>query len=170
MDIGHMAIYIVMGVFIIIIIISYIYSNCISINNFYSLSSLITAAIHTYDTFSDILFIINITHQPEYPSIVPLSLLIVSIIFVVLPVMVSFYQLHHEMNKWRRNDDLGQWITENITLLYIVSVITGSAFSGIQLCCSNLFNLHQFDMPLNQFERNKFQNKKMYSIVLGEVC
>ena len=138
-------------------------------NNFYSVGALITAAIHTNDTLSDILFIINITHQPEYPSIIPLSLLTVSIIFVVLPVILSLYQLHHEINKWRKNDDLGQWITENITILYFLSVITGSSFSGVQLCCSNFFNLYQFDMPLNQFELNKFQNKKMYSIVLCEV-
>ena len=169
MDISHVAIYVVILVFFMVIISSYIYSKCISINDFYSISSLISAAIHTNDTLSDILFIINITHQPEYPSLMLMILLSVSIVFVILPIIISIYQLHHEINKWRRNDHLGQWITENITILYFLSVITGSSFSGVQFCCSNLFNLNQFEMPLNAMERNKFQNKKMYSIVLAEV-
>ena len=169
MDISHIAIYAVLIIFLLIIISSYIYSKCISINDFYSVSSLISAAIHTNDTFSDTLFIIHITHQPEYPSTVPKISLITSIAFVVLPVITSIYQLHHEIYKWRMNDDLGQWITENITLLYILSVVTGSSFSAVGLCCSNLFNLNQFQMPLNSMQRNKFQNKKMYSIVLVEV-
>ena len=166
---AHIAIYTMLGVFIIVIIRSYIYSKYISINDFYKVGALIKAAIHINDTLSDILFILNITEQPEYPSIVPMLLLIASIFFVVLPVIMSLYQLHHEINKWKRNYDLGQWITENITILYALSMITGSSFCSVELCTSNLFNLNKFDMPLNQMELHNFQNKKICTMVLGEV-
>ena len=92
------------------------------------------------------------------------------IIFVVLPVILTLYQLHKEINKWKRiNDELSEWINKHINLLYTFSVITGLSFTGVKLCTSNLFNLNQFDIPLNEMDLNKFQTKKMYSIVLCEV-
>ena len=164
-----LAIYVLLTVFILIIIASYIYSKCISVNDFYRVSALIKAAIHTNDTLTDILFIINITHSPQYPDLIPMTLLIASIFFVVLPVIISLYQLHTEINKWRRNDDISQWIKQNITTLYLLSIITGSSFTSVELCTSNLFNQDKFSMPLDQLKLDKFQNKKAYTMVLGEV-
>ena len=151
-----------------IIIISYVYSNFISINDFYSLGSVLTSSIHIIDSVSDVLFIINITYQSDYPSNSLSSLLVASIVFIVFPVIVSLYQLFYHIKKWQRNDDLGQWITDNITLLYILSVVTGSSFAAIELCTSSCFNLHQFSMPLSQMEINKYQTKRVYSTVLLE--
>ena len=79
------------------------------------------------------------------------------------------FVIHAEIDEWRRDDELSQWITENIVSLYLLSIITGSSFSSVELCTSNLFNLHKFDMPLNQMKLNQFQNKRMYTMVLGEV-
>ena len=161
-------VFILLGVFAMIII-SWIYAKCISRNDFFSVSSLITASIHIIDGYSDILFIVSISNQSVYPSTESVILMVASIVFVVLPLIITLFQLQHEINKWRRNDDLKQWINENVTLLYVLSVITGSSFSGVEICVSNLLNLHQFDMPLSKMALNNFQTKKMYSIVLCEV-
>ena len=163
-------VFVLMAFFVLIIIISYIYSNCISKNDFYSIGSLIATSIQIIDTVSDVLFIINITYQSNYPSIPLLSLLISSIVFIVFPVIITLFQLSHQMKKWQRIDDIGAWTTDNVTMLYIISVITGSSFAAVQLCTSNLFNMSQFDMPLSKIQIEKYRTKRVYSIVLLEVC
>ena len=128
------------------------------------------ASFHTIDTCSDVLFIINITHQSQYPSPLTETIFANSILFVILLVMITLFQLHQATQKWRRNDDLCQWINDNIVLLYILSVITGSSFTGVELCTSNIFNSSKFDMPLNKMALDGFKTKRLYSTVFFEVC
>ena len=150
-------VYIIMSIFAIIIIISYIYSF-ISYNDFYSLGSLITSAIQIIDTVSDALFIINISNHSDYPSSTTLvTLVTLSVLFLVFPIIITLYQLFYHIKKWQRNDALGEWISENVTLLYVLSIIIGSSFAAVSLCTCNAFNLGQFDMPLSSMELQKYE-------------
>ena len=101
--------------------------------------------------------------------------MIIAMIFIVLPILISLYQLHQAINKWKRNDELSQWISDNVQILYVTSVLTGSSFAGVALSTSNAFGLYQTSLPLNQTslplnktQRLKFGIKRMYSIVLLE--
>ena len=151
------------------IIISYIYSNYISINDFYRVGALFAASVNIVDTFSDALFAINISNQSEYPSTILNVLLALSVVFIICPAAITLYQLYKAMNKWKNNDDLGQWLSDYATILYIVSVLTGSSFTGVGFCVSNLYNLPQCDMPLSKMQLSQFQTKRVYSTVLLEV-
>ena len=159
---------ILVAMLVLIILISWINATAIKRNDFHSVKSLITASIHIVDTYSDALFILTITNQSVHPSTESVILVITSILFVALPLIITLFQLQHEINKWRRNNDLGQWIADNAHLLYFISVITGSSFAGVELCISNLFNLQIFDMPLNQIQMNKFRTKRVWSTILIE--
>ena len=154
----------------IIVLVSWIYSKCININDFYKLGALIQASIHIVDTYSDIIFVISISYLADYPSKILSLLLVFSVIFIIFPVLIGLLQLNKEIKIWKRNDDLKEWISDNITFLYILSIITGSSFTAIQLCSSNIFNLHLFGMPLNKMEMQHYQTQRLFSTVLLEVC
>ena len=162
-------IFLVIGIFAIIIVISCIYSTWLWRNDYYRLSGLMTATIHIVDTLSDAFFIVNITFYDDYPSRKLYIMLVISIMFMIIPAFITLYQLHSAINKWKRNDQLSQWISYNVTLLYFLSVITGSAFAGIELCTSHLFNLEHFQMPLSKTQLLKFKTKRIYSTVIFEV-
>ena len=162
-------IYIVILSFILVIAISAIYSKVIQINDFYKIGSLLAVAVHFNDSLSDAFFCIDITLQSDYPSQQLLIILWSSIIFLIIPSLLTIYQLYKSINEWRRNDKLIQWLSNNIKLVYFITIIAGSSFAAIELCTSNLFNLRYFDMPLSNAQFMEFQTKSVYSIVLLEV-
>ena len=86
---------------------------------------MIKAAVHTVDMFSDVLFIIDITYQPDFESSQVLQMMaIASIIFIVIPVGMTLWQLYRQIQKWQKNDGVSDWITNNVTLLYVLSILT----------------------------------------------
>ena len=84
-------------------------------------------------------------------------------------MFITLIQLHIEINEWKKNDHLNQWMFEHITKLYVISVVCGSSFTAVQLCSSNLFGLTMFDLPLNTLQRSAFYTKRIYSNVFFEV-
>ena len=91
-------------------------------------------------------------------------------IFIIVPATITLAQLHKAIKKWKRvSDDLNVWISENVTILYMMSMISGSSFSAVGLCNSNLFNLEKFDMGLSRTQIMSFGAKRIYSTVLMEV-
>eukprot|EP01084_Bolivina_argentea_P241163 404927_1 len=151
------------GFLVVIIVISYVYSKFIYQNDFYQVIALITASFHILDMVSDVLFSISMSVSNNI-------IFILSVMFIVIPLMLSLYQLHRVIyKKWMRSDDeIKGWIRDNISILFILSVITGSSFAAIDLCYSNLFNLRQFDIPLSKTEISLFKTKRIYSIILFE--
>ena len=163
---SQVIVFIIMGIFLLLLIISYIIARFISINDFYSLTSLITAFLYILDTITDILFVVNISKQSDYPSSTLSPLLLAAIFFIILPVTITIFQLFLYIKKWKRNYEVAHWLDRNIALLYILSVITGSSFSAVLICTSSLFNLNKFSLPLDKLNINKYQIKRVYSIVL----
>ena len=168
MLIDNIILLILIGSMLIVIIISYIYSSYCKINDYYRVGALFTAAAYIIDTFSDVLFAVNISHGNEYGQIL-FVLFVLSIVFIVVPVILSVYQLYKAINEWQRIDILKEWISDNVTILYFLSILTVGSFGAIELCTSNLFNLSQFDMPLSKHQLRQYKTRRLYSTILLEV-
>ena len=95
-------------------------------------------------------------------------------LFLITPVSINLLQLQYEIRyKWTKNDVYTKlivqpWLTTNIRFLYLLSIISGSAFSAIELCNSNLFQWPIFYMNLPRMNRQIFKNKRLYSIIIFE--
>ena len=168
-DLNIQIIILLLIVAVVWILIASIYSKLISINDFYRIGALVTVTVHINDTVSDALFCANVPLHSEYPGNNLFLIFNLSIVFLALPAVITLYQLHSGIKRWKGNDELSQWLSNNIKLLYFVSVITGNSFVGIELCTSNLFNLSWFDMPLSRHQLLQFQTNSIFSIILFEV-
>ena len=84
-------------------------------------------------------------------------------------MIVTLIQLHFEVNGWRKNNDLRQWLFNHILILYVISAVCGSSFTGVQICSSNFLNIKQLDIPLSSRQITTFYNKRIYSVVFLEV-
>ena len=161
--------YLVLLSFGLLIFISLIYSKCIQVNDFYKIGALLAVTIHFNDSLSDAFFCLSVSFHDDSETNELTTIFALSIIFILIPSGLTLYQLYHSINQWRRNDELSQWLTHNIKLLYIISILTGSSFAGVRLCSSNLFNMAHFDMPISKTKLIEFQTQSIYSIVLLEV-
>ena len=150
-------------------------------NDLFNWKSIIIAAFYTSDFFSDIFFCVQlaiISYSKNWKSNSNSKffiLFILSATFIVVPFLGNLIPLHFEIQKWTKDPiikstSVPQWIKRNAKFLYLVSVITGSSFSGIALVNSFLFKSNALSMGLPHYCRSIFQNKRFYSVVLLEVC
>ena len=99
-----------------------------------------------------------------------LWLFIASMIFIILPILVSMAQLLHEMNKhWMKDDTLKLWLTENTKKLLLFSIVSGSSFTAIEVMNSELFHLYPFSMGLSMEQYHRYMARRVYSVVILEV-
>ena len=100
-------------------------------------------------------------------------LFLASLVFIIVPVTANILQLQKEIKKWISDVDTKEivpsWLQEYARFLYFLTIVTGSAHTGVLLCNSNLFGLNVFDMGLNRRQLALFKNKRVFSIVLLEV-
>ena len=164
--------YLVLGSLVLsslIIVISCIDARCIRgrINDFYSASALISAAFQILDFISDLFFCAEMLSLSRRF----IHLAIASAAFIMIPSILSLAQLYHAVQRWRSigNDMLTAWLFNHAFGLYVFSLLTGNAFSGVQICRSDMFGLSQFAMPLNHNQIIEFQSKKLWSTVMLEV-
>ena len=145
---------------------------CCRRNDHFQISALIAALIQILDMFSDIFFAINaLSHYNDTDSFQGLLIFILSVVFILFPIIISLYQLHSASSKyWLYNNRIREWLLSYSKLLYIVSVITGSSFAAIQIFNSNLFGLDIFCMGIPKQYLLSFTTKKVYSIILFENC
>ena len=90
---------------------------------------------------------------------------ILSCIFLSLPTFLNLYQLTKEIKIWMQDCDtrhvLNTWINSNVKILFGISIISGSSFSGIEFCNSNLFEWYVCYMNLPRRYRQKFKHKRL---------
>ena len=158
-----------------IVLLSCIDAKCIRRNDFHNAKVLISTIIYFLDTVSDGLFALQITHTEGFKwQLLFVSSLgitfILSISFIIIPIFISLFQLYHESNKhWNKQDILRSWLGNNMYSLYIVSILTGSSFTGVRLCQSGLFNCKSFNIPLSKMEALHFHAKRIYSITFLKI-
>ena len=109
-----------------------------------------------------------------------IHLALASAAFIVVPSVLSLAQLYHDVRRLRsmENDMLTDWLFNHAFGLYTFSLLTGNAFSGVQICRSDMFGLSQFAVPLNHNQNIEFQSKKLgtwpilqslFGIVIGMI-
>ena len=157
----------VVAVSTLIIIASYIDAYYIGgrRNDFYRSNALISAVFQILDLVSDVFFCLKLlSYEPKY-------LFIAAAAFIVLPITLSIGQLYVAVQQWRSlgKDTVTTWLLNYSYWLYALSLLTGSAFSGTQICRSDMFGLPQFGLPLNDHQIIGFQSKKLWSTVMLEV-
>ena len=96
-----------------------------------------------------------------------------SSLFLIFPLILSLNQLHNEIKHCWLNDSYTRqiiypWLTTHINVLYSLSILTGSSFTAIEFCNSNLFQLNVCYMNLNRNAKQQFKNKRLFSIVFFE--
>lgn len=94
-------------------------------------------------------------------------------LFICLPVIVNVIQLDREIRtKWMEDEYIKRiikpWMTFHIRALYVVCILSGSAFSAIEFCNSNLFQWEMCYMNLPRHSKQVFKNKRIFSVVLLE--
>ena len=164
----------VIGVFLFLFLISIVDSMWWRINDFYYYPSIITAIIQFQDMLTDIFFIIDVNsnisnHLLELDYLQLTLIFILSMIFVIIPVCLSLWQLYVAIKvNWIKNKNVAHWLGEHSSLLYLVSVITGSSFSAINIFTSYIFQLELFNMSLPRNYLMQFRTNRVYSIVFFE--
>ena len=96
-------------------------------------------------------------------------MMICSIAFVVIPITLSMVQLLRATDQWRYNNAINAWLIRHSTLLFIMSFMTGSAFTAISLVNCNAFRASLFWMGLSKMELIQWNNQRIWSIVFLEV-
>ena len=96
-----------------------------------------------------------------------------SLLFVIIPIVISFIQLHKSIREWIIDIEtrriVGIYVRNHLKSLYLISLLFGSCFAAIEITNSNMFHLDVFDMGLNRRQKAIFKNQRLLSTVLLEV-
>lgn len=97
-----------------------------------------------------------------------------SLLFIVVPLLANAFQLHSQLSIWvmdpiLKNTDFSTWILSYARLLYLITFISGSAFSAVGLVNTYLFQLPIFAMGLSRFHQRNFAQKRLFFVVMLEV-
>eukprot|EP01083_Nonionella_stella_P088059 245196_1 len=153
-------------------IIGWIHSKCIHPNDFFQVSHIFSVALQISDMCSDCFFVINLsTHigETEDGFNSYFFATAISISLIVIPAIISVAQLWHHLNKyWVNNNRINRWIAQYSKYLYLLSFVTGSAFTSVCLVNCNFCTLSVFSMGLSQFEMIRFATKRLHSTIIGE--
>ena len=129
--------------------------------------------LQTTDTLSDCFFATEIYIRYRYESRAQhMSMVYIAIIFIVIPIMLSLYQLFSHINQhWSHTTDyVNSWLSKYAAFLLLLSLITGSSFSAVCLLNSNLFELNLFYMGLTNAQLTAFQTRRIWSsVILGVI-
>eukprot|EP01084_Bolivina_argentea_P046722 86037_1 len=155
------------SIFVTLIILS---SCCAKLrnNDFLKVRDIATAMFESLDMVSDVFFVVHIstTHSlsdPEFNIII-----IASMVFLAIPILYSLAQLFSSNRIWsKQNESIDQWLIDNMTFLFFLSIITGP-FSAVLLVNSYLFGLPLFSMGLDKKNKNKFEKKRIRSVIFCE--
>ena len=175
---------VIAAIFVLITIIGFIDAKCVRTNDYYQKLAVLKFFVAAMDVVSDCFFVAHVQNNQgmvfgdknEFTSDNTLDFIYVlifyaSMFFIVLPAIISVLQLYLHSNKhWLQNDHTRSWLSKYSKLLLLLSLGAGSSFAAVALLSSDLFQLRIFNMGLTDREIRKFNTKRMWSIVLFEVC
>ena len=92
--------------------------------------------------------------------------------FIILPLIVNLMQLHNEIQVWITDvyskHTVQAWTRSYLRVLYLITILSASAFAAVDICNSNMFHLRIFNMGLNTRQQAIFKNQRILSTVLME--
>ena len=93
-------------------------------------------------------------------------------LFIILPLIANLYQLNNAIKDWIVDNDtrhiLQPWFLRYGKILYLLTIVCGSAFTGVELCDTHMFQLPIFSLDIPKRQKQIFKNKRIYSVVLME--
>lgn len=142
-------------------------------NNVFKWVNIAFFVFYTFDFISHCFFTIQLVLLTPSLFALKFCFLIISIIFIVVPVAVNCYTLHIHRKLWlenqRINETVGQWLRDYKKWLYLITVLSGSSFNAVKLCNSNLFQFDLFNMNLSKRDQQIFNNERLFVVVLLQV-
>ena len=159
------------SIFLILHIVGYIDARYIKVNDLYRGSVWILTWMQLSDIFGDAFVSVDIyyKHNSSSDEFGFLIAFIASITFIILPSMLSIYQLRrHYIEHWLNDDRIRLWWNRYSKLLYLMSIISGSSFTAIGIMNGSMFGLEMFEMGLSKKQKRRFKTKRLYSVVIFE--
>ena len=115
---------------------------------------------------------IYLSKDDELSTIEKWILFSLGLLFIILPLMGNLIQLHTEINVWMSDiyskHTVQAWTRSYLRILYLITILCGSAFGAVDICNSNIFHLSLFNMGLNKRQKAIFKNQRILSTVLME--
>lgn len=143
------------------------------VNDYFQIGSIIKALLGFLDFISDLLFAAQLTVFLIDDQRNPIPLIIATMaayLCIVLPMLISFMQLLNEnKQQWVHSVHLRNWMQSYSHFLYMVSVVSGTAFTAIALVNSQAFGLEIFSMGLAKRKRLEFNLNRVWAVVACEV-
>ena len=148
-------------------------SKLFGYNELYNIGSMFVISAYFMDVLSDYFFVVQVyLTYSKYNNQTELIVFILSSLFMLIPILSNFIQLHKEVGIWLKDPEskltVNAWIQSNLRTLYGLSILFGSAHSAVLLCNCNIFQISSFNMGLNRRQRAVFKNKRLFSTVLLE--
>ena len=152
------------------LIITLMDAKCWRINDFFHKKFVIRALVGFLDVFSDAAFAARVTViHLSLRSVHSFVMMAVSLAFIILPIGLSLIQLLRATHRWRSNDQINAWLIHNATMLFFMSLATGSSFNAIAVVNCNAFKLELFSMGLSRKEILQWNNQRIWSVIFLEV-
>ena len=67
------------------------------------------------------------------------------VFFVILPLIVNLTQLHNKIQVWVTDTyskhTVQAWMRSYLRMLYMITILSGSAFAAVDICNSNIFHI-----------------------------
>lgn len=143
-------------------------------NDYFQANAIMKAMFGVLDVVSDVIFSISLTvkhyDQSDVHS-VPFGIVVICWTTIVLPILLSVAQLWRQSrSSWLREDVVSSWMLRYPFILFVLPFFCGSAFVAVAIMNSNAFQLGLFSMGLSRDELGKFNLKRVWSIIVLEVC
>ena len=128
------------------------------------LVSLFKFLLYLLDSVSDTFFCINLFYMYlDDHSEIDLILLIASIIFIIVPCLLSLYEMERFISRSIKQDSndkvMIQYFKQHSYKLYVICLLIGNFHATILLFTSNLFDLQTFKLSINENKLLSLQNK-----------
>ena len=149
---------------------AFIDAKWIRINHYFNIHGIVRARFEVLDVASDVLFAVHLMDRYFYDETLELLVaMIAAFTFIALPITTSLVQVLGENRREWRTKRVRVWVERHSRLLFLSSILSGSAFVAVSMANCNAFQLKIFSMGLTPKEMLKFRMKRMWSIVFCEV-
>ena len=176
-DLSSLTSIVVLGICFIVGIVAWVDSKFKRHNEFFKISTMFVVTMYLLDVVSDVFFVLqtfeSLSSNDNVDYIANLVIFILSVFFLILPMLFNYVQLHKAIQEWVNDIETRRyvqaWVQLHLRALFLICIIFGSAFTAIEICNSNLFYLSVFNMGLNRRQKALFKNQRLFSTVLLEV-
>ena len=157
--------YCFMGFCLVLAILGSIHATIIGADNV-RVMGVVYYGIWTWDFVSDVIFAARALEQGY------LYQCLASAVFIVIPWILNMRQLFRHQHVWSNDptikERVSSWLIDWSIGLVILAGLSGSAFSAVEICNSQVFGIDFFIMGLTQRHLKAFNGSRLYSTIVWE--